>query len=175
MKLILAMDPDDISPTEDLMQEHGLLNRILLIYEASLPSLNTKLEIIHSCASIIRTFIEDYHEKNEEKFIFSAFKAGHPLRDLVGVLKQNHEDGRKITDRIMSSKVEVVQTAIPEFLKMYRRHEALEDTVVYPAFRKLVSKEEFYQLGRQFESEEQKLDHGFGDYLKMVEQLETDV
>jgi hypothetical protein len=38
MKLILAMDPEDISPTEDLMQEHGLLNRILLIYEASLPS-----------------------------------------------------------------------------------------------------------------------------------------
>ncbi len=34
---------------------------------------------------------------------------------------------------------------------MYRPHEAREDTILFPALRKLVSKNEYHSLGEKFE------------------------
>lgn len=61
-----------VSPPEDLMQEHGLLNRILLIYDhcGNLLQQNQAfpIEALQQSATIIRTFVEDYHEKQEERW-----------------------------------------------------------------------------------------------------------
>src|SRR4051812_5940085 len=64
----------EVTPGEDLMQEHGVLERILLVYdevvrriaraEAFDPALLT------NAAGIVRRFVEDYHEKTEEQFVF---------------------------------------------------------------------------------------------------------
>jgi len=40
---------------------------------------------------------------------------------------------------------------------MYRPHEAREDTVLFPAFRKIVSRHEYDSLGEEFENNEHKL------------------
>ena len=52
-----------VSPPEDLMQEHGLLNRVLLIYDfCKIKMINKEsfpLETITDAATIIRTFVED--------------------------------------------------------------------------------------------------------------------
>src|SRR6185503_8140485 len=60
----------EVSPPEDLMQEHGLLNRVLLVYDACRIHLINKesfpVEALSNSATIIRTFVEDYHEKQEE-------------------------------------------------------------------------------------------------------------
>src|SRR5689334_2922491 len=62
----------EVSPPEDLMQEHGLLNRILLIYDFAKVKLIGKesfpIEAISQSANIVRTFVEDYHEKQEENY-----------------------------------------------------------------------------------------------------------
>jgi len=64
----------DIGPIEDLMREHGVLRRVLLIYEEGLRRIATRQDFpgnpFLTGAQLIRRFIEDYHEKNEEKFIF---------------------------------------------------------------------------------------------------------
>src|SRR5258705_695626 len=64
----------EVSPPEDLMQEHGLLNRILLIYDTCRIHLINKesfpFEVLSNSAGIIRTFAEDYHEKQEENYLF---------------------------------------------------------------------------------------------------------
>jgi hemerythrin-like domain-containing protein len=39
---------------------------------------------------------------------------------------------------------------------MYRPHECREDTVLFPAFRKLVSRHEYDSLGEEFENNERK-------------------
>lgn len=39
---------------------------------------------------------------------------------------------------------------------MYRPHEAREDTVLFPAFRKIVSTHEYDALGEEFEDNEHK-------------------
>lgn len=43
------------------------------------------------------------------------------------------------------------------FNTMYRPHEAREDTVLFPAFRKLVSRHEYDSLGEEFENNEQNI------------------
>jgi hypothetical protein len=67
-----------VSPAEDLMQEHGLLNRVLLIYDTCKMHLINKetfpKDEISNAAGIIRTFIEDFHEKHEENYYSPVFK-----------------------------------------------------------------------------------------------------
>ncbi|MEP6993337.1 MAG: hypothetical protein ABI968_02360 [Acidobacteriota bacterium] len=52
------------------MREHGLLNRVLLIYAEALRRLDARQELppepIAESAKIIRNFIEEYREKLEE-------------------------------------------------------------------------------------------------------------
>src|SRR5690242_13185757 len=84
-------EAEDIGPTEDLMREHGVLNRVLLIYEHFISQIDQKRdvqpELVTSAASIIRSFVEDYHEKQEEQFLFPRFEKAGVLTDLVPVLK----------------------------------------------------------------------------------------
>ena len=53
---------------------------------------------------------------------------------------------------------------------MYNPHEAREDTVLFPAFRGIVSAHEFDSLGEDFEKKEDEL---FGDdgFEKMVDKV----
>jgi len=84
----------EVSPPEDLMQEHGLLNRILLIYDTARNNLLTRtpfpVEALAGAAGIIRTFVEDYHERQEEQYLFPRFQKANQLTDLVQVLLQQH-------------------------------------------------------------------------------------
>src|SRR3954463_14605270 len=126
-----------ISPPEDLMQEHGLLNRILLIYDFNRTQLinkqNIQQEALYDAAQIIKTFVEDYHEKQEEDYLFPRFEKANQLTDLVSVLRQQHQAGRNITDRIIQLTRSSARTdnengiliqLLTSFNVMYRPHEA---------------------------------------------------
>src|SRR3954454_6352942 len=70
-----AWDPDEgVTAPEDLMKEHGVLNRCLLIYEEGLRRLHggqeVGPEVFRKTAELVRKFVEEYHEKNEENHIF---------------------------------------------------------------------------------------------------------
>src|SRR5205814_5310769 len=93
----------EVSPAEDLMREHGLLNRVLLVYEecarrldAGQPALAVK-----PAATLIRDFIERYHEQLEEEHLFPRFEKKGKLADLTSVLRKQHEAGRKLTAQIL--------------------------------------------------------------------------
>src|SRR5712692_11453123 len=66
-----AWDPDEgVTAPEDLMKEHGVLNRCLLIYEEGVRRIRARVEIppevFQHTAGLLRRFVEEYHEKNEE-------------------------------------------------------------------------------------------------------------
>src|SRR5438477_10062918 len=92
----------EVGPPEDLMREHGVLKRVLLIYGEALRRLGAKQDLppdaLATAAGIIRSFVEDYHEKLEEDFIFPRFEKANQLVDLVKVLRTKHQDGRRVTD-----------------------------------------------------------------------------
>src|SRR3984893_18521107 len=96
---------EEVSPPEDLMREHGVLKRILLIYGEALRRMDAKEDLprepLAESAKLIREFVEDYHEKLEENFLFPRFKKAGKLVDLVDVLLQQHQAGRRLTDITM--------------------------------------------------------------------------
>jgi len=165
-------EPTDegISAPEDLMREHGVLNRVLLIYEEGLRRLRAKEsvppEVFHKPATLIRKFVEDYHERNEENFIFPEFEKQKQHSELVRTLRQQHEAGRKLTDVVLrnatgdhvkpDSRQEIIR-GCDAFIRMYRPHEAREDTVLFPALYKLISTKQIAELGEQFEVKEHQL------------------
>lgn len=166
----IADEDKKVSPPEDLMQEHGLLNRILLIYDRCNHLLVRKekfpMEALAHSASIIRTFVEDYHEKQEENYLFPRFRKANKLTDLVATLLKQHNAGRALTSQIIqitkSTNLSDTETnrlmhILTAFNTMYRPHEAREDTVLFPAFRKIVSQHEYDALGEEFENNEHKL------------------
>jgi len=60
------------------------------------------------------------------------------------------------------------------FVRMYEPHEAREDTVLFPAFRKIVSPNEYDALGEDFEKKEHELfgEEGFEKNVEEVSKLE---
>jgi hemerythrin-like domain-containing protein len=177
----------EVSPPEDLMQEHGLLNRILLIYDHCKTHLAGKQSfdaaLLLNSAGIIRSFVEDYHEKQEENYLFPRFQKANQLTDLVHVLKQQHDAGRALTDQIIhltkaksltNTEVQKMIGLLTNFNVMYRPHEAREDTVLFPAFRKIVSEHEYDSLGEEFERNEKKRfgEDGFETMINRVADIE---
>ena len=174
----------EVGPPEDLMREHGVLKRVLLIYGEVLRRIDAKQdfppEALADAARIICSFVEDYHEKLEQDFLFPRFEKANLLVDLVKVLRTQQQAGRQVTDVTMrfanqqSLKNESEQgqliTSMQQFIRMYNPHEAWEDTVLFPAFRKIVSPHEFDALGEDFEKKEDEL---FGDdgFEKVVDKV----
>jgi hemerythrin-like domain-containing protein len=159
---------EDVMPAEDLMREHGVLNRILLIYDESARRIDAQtplpLDALAKSADIVRRFIEEYHEKLEEEFLFPRFEKANRLVDLVATLRRQHVAGRTLTATIARTittgtikKAEDrkrLADALRSFARMYRPHEAREDTVLFPAVRSIVEPNELHDLGETFEAKE---------------------
>jgi hemerythrin-like domain-containing protein len=173
-------EEEDVSPTEDLMREHGVLRRILLVYGEVIRRVDVNQEIkpdpLAHAAKIIRAFIEDYHERDEEEYIFPRFQKAGKMTDLVSVLLQQHQAGRTLTANIQrlatasaltsaSNRHELAES-MRQFIRMYEPHSAREDTVLFPAFAKLISEKELHRLMETFEQKEKALP--LGDFEKMV-------
>ena len=181
-------EEEDVSPAEDLMREHGVLKRILLIYGEAVRRIETGQDLppetVADSARIIRNFIEDYHEKLEEDFLFPRFRKAGKLIDLIEVLLEQHKGGRKLTDITMrlatnqalkkSDDRRKLAHSLRQFVRMYNPHEAREDTVLFPAFRKIVSANEYDSLGDDFEKKEHELfgEDGFEGMVEKVTEIE---
>jgi hemerythrin-like domain-containing protein len=179
---------EGVSPGEDLMREHGVLNRVLLVYEETLRRLDAgddpRVDVLASAAALIQRFIEGYHEKLEEAELFPRFEKAGKLVELVGVLREQHAAGRGVTARILKlatpataadkSARAQLSTSLRAFNRMYRPHEAREDTILFPAFHDLVGKKEYERLGDQFEEKEHQIlgEDGFEKAVAEVAQLE---
>jgi len=175
---------EDVSPAEDLMREHGVLKRVMLVYDEVLrrwgKNQDVAPEILADASGMIRHFVEDYHEKLEEDYLFPRFEKANKLTDLVKTLRAQHQAGRKVTDIVIQranardlknaeARAKVLD-AIRQFNRMYAPHEAREDTVLFPAFRSLVSANEYDSLGEDFEKKENELFSEEG-FEKMVDKI----
>jgi hemerythrin-like domain-containing protein len=178
---------EEVTPTEDLMREHGLLKRVLLVYDEVrrriVANADFPPDAVAGGARIIRSFIEEYHEQLEEKHLFPRFRSHQTLVDLVDILEEQHKAGRVVTARILAlasgglkgpDDKKQLAGALESFTRMYAPHEAREDTVLFPALRRLVSAHEYDALGETFEDEEHRKfgQEGFEGMVERVAGLE---
>jgi hemerythrin-like domain-containing protein len=165
---------EEVGPGEDLMREHGVLRRVLLVHASVLQSLqggkDVNPQVLQRTGKLIRSFVEDYHEKQEEDFVFPRFERAGKLVALVKTLREQHKAGRAVTDRILAlatpagvkdSRKELAAN-LESFSRMYEPHAAREDTVLFPALHELMSHHEYDALGEQFEKREKQIFHGDG-------------
>jgi hemerythrin-like domain-containing protein len=181
---------EDIPATEDMMREHGVLRRILVAYRetAGMIRAGTRFDVgaLTDAADLFRTFGEDYHEhKLEEEHVFPAVKkAGGPAAGLIDTLLQQHQRGREINRFLIAAskdgalpdaRREDVAAALESYARMYEAHTAREDTIVFQAWRKSMSKHQLEEASEQFEDIEKAQFKGDGfdlavDRIAQIEQ-----
>ena len=176
------------TPGEDLMTEHGLLIRILLIYRHLLAGQASGQPVpaghAHDSALIIRDYIEAFHEELEEAYVFRRLMQAGQLKPTVSTMLVQHARGRELTQLILAESggsgslptaaAARVARAMAAFVRMYEPHEAREDTVVYPAFRALLKPAEIADLGERFAQlqTEQFGSDGFATMVRRVAAIE---
>ena len=179
----------EVTATEDLMREHGVLRRCLLVYEESVTRLRGNAatvppDALQKTATLFRTFGEEYHEKKlEETHIFPAVqKAGGLAAAYVGVLNAQHQRGREITDYIISvtnagklPNAPDFARALETFARMYQHHAAVEDSIIFPAWKQTMTKNELDKISDDFEAIEQQEfgKDGFEDAVKRIADIEA--
>lgn len=178
---------ETISPTEELMREHAVLDRIMLIYERGLRRLSEGEDIdpavFTQSATVVHDFIHDYHERSEEELIFPRFKTAGRLVELVTVLANQHAAGRKLTERILATAPQArsreprqaMGRDIEAFITMYRPHTAREETDLFPTLRQLVTGEDYDAIAEEMEKRERQAfgADGFEKIAKKVAEVET--
>jgi hemerythrin-like domain-containing protein len=175
---------------EDLMREHGVLRRAILVLRESASKLRQDVQNfdpkqIADTANLFRTFGEDYHERKlEEAYIFPAVrKAGGPAAANVDVLVAQHNRGREITTYIQSAtsrgKIGAADAvplanAFDAFELMYSNHTAREDTIIFPAWKNALSEHELEEMGEKFEEIEKQTfgKDGFEDAIQKIDRIE---
>jgi hemerythrin-like domain-containing protein len=178
---------EPVTPPEDLMREHGVLDRVLLVYEAAIAKFGSSQDfdpaVVTRSAEIVRDFINNYHEKSEEDHVFPRFRAAGRMTDLVQTLQQQHDAGRHLTQTILrlapnarrdgDDRRQLV-AGMRSFITMYRPHAAREDTDLFPQLRDMVSVNEWNSMAEDFERKEHQLfgDDGFEMMVQRVAQLE---
>ena len=175
------MSETEPTPTEDLMREHGILNRIMLIYEEVLYKIEHKisfdLQLVFDSAKIIKEFIEEYHEPLEEKYIFAFLLERQMYVELIAELTKQHRLSKLITNKIFmyinSADLVKLSKYIKMFLYMYRAHESREDTVIFNQFRKIAGSKIMESYGEKFEESEHEL-FGPGGYENILSKV-TDI
>jgi hemerythrin-like domain-containing protein len=185
-----AEEPE-VTATEDLMREHGVIRRALLVYVETAPKLRQNASSVDAAAlrqvaQLFRTFGEDYHERMlEEQHIFPVIrKRGGALQRYADILTDQHNRGREITDYVLAvtnrSKIgtahaEPLAKVLEGFVLMYQNHAAREDTIVFPAWKKNFSNKQLDEISDQFEEIEHKMfgKDGFEDAEKKISNIET--
>lgn len=180
----------EVGANEDLMREHGVLRRALLVYRAAAVRLRSDPkrvpgDALARTARLFRTFGEDYHERKlEEEFIFPAVrKTRGPAASYPDVLKTQHDRGRQLTDwvlqvtgsgNIASGNALPLAQALEAFDLMYAHHVAREDTIVFPAWKDALSGHAYHEMSERFEQiEHQTFGHdGFEDAVKQIAAIE---
>ena len=182
-------ETEEVGAVEDLMREHGVIRRILVVYRESATRLRAKgkevpPDALERAAKLIRAFAEDYHEKQlEETHIFPAIKrAGGPATGELDLLIAQHQRGREITDYVMGMARKTIGVAAAEplartlegFCRMYEEHAAREDTIIFPAWKKTLTPQKLDEMGDLFEDIEKKTfgKDGFDDAVKQVAAIE---
>lgn len=178
-------EAQEVTATEDLMREHGVLRRILVVYRETVPVLRATpgavdAGAIAAAAGLFRNFGETYHEGllEEQRIFPNLRKAGGEAGAMVDTLLAQHRRGREITafiqaksaaGKVGAADAEPLARALEGFVRMYEAHTAYEDTVVFPAWKKTLSPKQLDEAGDQFEEIERQQFKGDGFDMAVAE------
>jgi hemerythrin-like domain-containing protein len=112
-------------------------------------------------------------------------EAGGEKAALARTLTAQHERGRQITTyicdvcnrgKLAATGVTQLSQVLDTFVRMYEHHAAIEDTVIFPAWKAAITPHEYHELTEEFEELEHKMfgKDGFEDALTRIASIERE-
>ena len=184
------LEEKESSPTEDLMKEHGVIERIMLIYqrmiEKAITGQEVDVSVIDRASKMVNEYVSKHHERDEEKYVFPKFREANYIVDLVDTLEHQHNVSRALNKEVteLSAKgAEITQDEAVRlldlcgmFVNMYLPHISRENTILFPTFFDIVSPEYVRDIKKKMEDEEEKVlgETGFRGFVGHVAKLEKE-
>jgi hemerythrin-like domain-containing protein len=176
------------SPAGSLLLEHGLAERIMLVYERFIKDLKSgegaDLPLINRTAQIAKSCLSDCHERNEERCLFPLFREEGYLTAMVDALEQQHNAGREVTDKIIdlstpgrikdATHMNILVTLCRSYIFMYRPHISRENSELFPRLFHIATRSAIDDIaGKMAESTREALGkHGFAGQLREMAEIE---
>lgn len=186
-----ALEERVASPIEDLSKEHGVLERLLLIYDKVIndaaSGMGFNARAINGATRIFKDYIGEHHDRCEERYIFPKFREANYIVELIDILQYQHDVAKRLTGEILErtspgspmdeSGVKRVTSLCCSLVYMYRPHMSREQTVVSPTFYDIVTEGYIKDIKEEMEAEEKKLlgETGFRGLVGRVSEIEKEV
>lgn len=179
--------------TEVLMEEHRVIERVLVVLEKAAQRLDGG-EVIQptffiDAAEFVKGFADGCHHKKEEGVLFPAMVEGGLSLQFgpVAVMLAEHDQGRTFNNGMRlaaerlqggdkSAKDQVVKNAL-EYVTLLRQHIAKEDNVLFPMADQVIPKNKHQKINEDFDHiEHEETGEGVHEkYLGLAERLEKEM
>lgn len=185
------MAPPTTTTTQELKDEHRVIERLLAILLASAEPLRKgkpiDRRIVDGGVDFITNFIENCHHKKEEGVLFPAVKSRVKDPTLtVDHLLEEHKDGKKLAKELAKAAktfygnggkrtranalIKVVEN-IRAFSELLRHHIAMEDGEFFPMCEEILSEAEKKTVSEKFK--EVETGNGVHEkYVSLIKELE---
>jgi|AGTN01.2.fsa_nt_gi Hemerythrin HHE cation binding domain. len=170
------------------MMEHGLAERVMLIYERVVKEWKsgeeTDLSLINRTAKIAKSSLSGCHERNEERCLFPVFKEEGYLSEMVEALERQHEAGREVTDKIIDlsspgrikdeTHMNILMTLCRSYIFMYRPHMSRENSELFPRLPEIATQEAIGDIARKMSAATKGVigEQGFEGSLRDLAEIE---
>lgn len=177
-----------MKPTEELKDEHRLIERMLGIVASAADRVDRGQEVdpelFRGAAEFFREFADKCHHAKEERLLFEKMvERGMPSESgPIAVMLHEHEDGRahvrSIGELAKEKQGESVRRELVRHLREYvdllTQHIQKEDSILYPMADDLLTPEDIEFLEEGFrEVEEKVVGPGVHErYHRMIEEWE---
>jgi hemerythrin-like domain-containing protein len=89
-------DDEGVTAPEDLMKEHGVLNRCLLVNEEAIRRVEARQEVapdvFRQTAGIVRHFVEEYHERKRGELHLPGVSQSREADRLGGRMEEDEHE-----------------------------------------------------------------------------------
>jgi hemerythrin-like domain-containing protein len=175
-------------PTETLMNEHRVIERVLRAIEAELPTLGKPpfpRDFFDRALDFLSNFADGCHHAKEEERLFPALEKKGVPKDggPIGVMLFEHTQGRAClaairlnldaAERGDPQALTAIRRSAESYVHLLREHIWKEDNILFQMARRLLSDEEAAEISNQFHCmEEHHIGAGVHErYLQMADEL----
>jgi len=181
-----------VKATEELMQEHRMIERVLSALERAAARLSkgqdVYLRFFAGTMVFIKNFADGCHHQKEEGILFPAMVENGLSRETgpVAVMLAEHEEGRRLTQKMRqslerlqgcddSARNELVQNALG-YSKLLRQHIYKEDNILFPMADKVIPTDQQQQITEAFKllEHDETGDDVHEKYLGLAVRLESE-
>lgn len=182
-----------MNPTEVLMAEHRLIERVLDALEAAAYRLRQGVPVPASLflqvVEFLRGLADGSHHRKEEEMLFPAMTAAGlpPQGGPVGMMLTEHGEGRRLVGALQAAALrlqageeaardDLVPVAL-RYVELLRDHIGKEDEILFPMAEQVVAEPAWTALREAFDRDGQEAaSRGEPDrFLALVAQIEGEV